>query len=253
MKNSGLKIATWNINGIRSGQEKLKEYLASYKPDVLCLQEVKLDPLKRGQITIGDYHQHYYHADKNGYSGTAVFSKNELIVIDEGMGIEEFDSEARLLNIKYQDFNIINLYFPHSRRDLSRLQYKMNFNYQVKEYLKLFPKEKVIVCGDFNVAHNEIDIANPKSNIYNAGFTQIERDFMTELLSDDWKDVYREKYPDRQEFTWWSNMRNCRGRNVGWRIDYFLISSKMLERVSSCEILTQVYGSDHCPVQIEIK
>lgn len=247
-----MRIATWNINGIRSGKEKLADFLTLYDPDVLCLQEVKLDPDKRGEIDINGYHMHYNYAQKKGYSGTAVFSRQKIIGVEDEIGIKQFDEEARLIKAKIGSHTIVNLYFPHSRRKLERLQFKMNFNYQVKKYLSQMPKDKTIVCGDFNVAHNEIDIANPKSNKYNAGFTQIERDYMSDLLSDGWGDVFRELNPDIQKFTWWSNMRNCRQRNIGWRIDYFLVSNKMMSSVKSCNILTSVYGSDHCPVILEI-
>ncbi len=245
-----MKIATWNINGIRSGQEKLKEFLAEYSPDILCLQEVKLDPKKKDEIDIPGYFEHYYHADKNGYSGTAFFSKGKPVEVAEGIGLTEIDSEARVLLSKIDDLWILNLYFPHSRRELERLQYKMDFNGQVREYLKTLPSDNLIICGDFNVAHNKIDIARPKDNILNAGFTDIEREWMDGLLSDGWIDVYRELYPDEQKFTWWSNRMGCRSRNIGWRIDYFLVSPKMFRRVDDCRILTNVYGSDHCPVEI---
>jgi exodeoxyribonuclease-3 len=248
-----MKIATWNINGIRSGQEKLKDFLKKYSPDILCLQELKLDPNKKDEIDIKSYFEHYYHADKKGYSGTAIFSKTKFQELQEGVGVKEYDSEARVLVAKIGGFYIINLYFPHSRRDLSRLDFKVDFNRKVRIFVDKFPKHKTILCGDFNVAHEEIDIARPKDNRKNAGFTDIERNWMSGFLSDGWVDVFRQKYPDKQIFTWWSNMRNARARNIGWRIDYFLVSSKMFAKVNNCQILTEIYGSDHCPVMCEIK
>lgn len=247
-----MKIATWNINGIRSGQEKLKEFLAKYSPDVLCLQEVKLDPNKEGEVDIREYVEHYYHAKKKGYSGTAIFSKTKFSGVEEGIGVKKFDEEARVLVAKVGGFSIVNLYFPHSRRGLERIDFKMDFNKKVKDFLKGLPKDKTIICGDFNVAHEEIDIARPKDNRKNAGFTDIERGWMTDLLSDGWVDTFRSLYPDKQVFTWWSNMRNARARNIGWRIDYFLVSSKMLAKVKDCRIITDALGSDHCPVILEI-
>ena len=248
----GLKIATWNINGIRSGQEKLKEFLAQYSPDVLCLQEVKLDPNKKDEIDIKDYFEHYYHAVKKGYSGTAIFSKSKIREVKEGIGVKEYDDEARVLAIKVNEFNIINLYFPHSRRTLERIDFKMDFNAKIREFVKSFPKENTIICGDFNVAHEEIDIARPKDNRKNAGFTDIERNWFGGLLSDGWNDVYRKLHPKEQKFTWWSHRNECRSRNIGWRIDYFIVSSKMFAKVDNCQVLTGVYGSDHCPVMCEI-
>lgn len=248
-----MKIATWNINGIRSGKEKLKGFLAVYSPDVLCLQEVKLDPDKRDGIDITGYREFYYHAEKKGYSGTAIFSKAKPSKVVKGIGDKRYDSEARVLVAKISEFYIINLYFPHSRRDLSRLSFKLEFNKKVEDFINKFPKEKTILCGDFNVAHQEIDIARPKDNRKNAGFTDVEREWMNRFLSKGWIDVFRKKYPDRQVFTWWSNMRNSRARNIGWRIDYFLVYSRIFDKVRDCQILTEVFGSDHCPVVCEIK
>lgn len=248
-----MRIATWNINGIRSGQEKLKEFLSKHSPDVLCLQEVKLDPGKRGEIDIPGYQEFYYHAEKKGYSGTAIFSKDKCELIKEGIGIPEYDREARVQVAKAGEIYIVNIYFPHSRRDLSRIDFKLDFNRKIEGFIKQFPQDKVILCGDFNVAHEEIDIARPKDNKKNAGFTQAERDWMSGFLSRGWIDVFRQLYPQEQVFTWWSNMRNARARDIGWRIDYFLVSPKMFSRVRDCLVLNDVYGSDHCPVMLEIK
>jgi len=248
-----MKIATWNINGIRSGQEKLKEFLVKYSPDVLCLQEVKLDPGKRDEIDISNYQEFYYHAEKKGYSGTAIFAKEEIELIRKGLGVQEYDREARVQVVKMHGLYIVNMYFPHSRRDLSRIDFKLDFNRNIAKFIKQFPKDQTILCGDFNVAHKEIDLARPKDNKKNAGFTSVERKFMNELLSDGWIDVFRQKNPSQQVFTWWSNMRNARERNIGWRIDYFLVSPKMFISVLDCRILTEIYGSDHCPVMLTLK
>jgi exodeoxyribonuclease-3 len=246
-------LATWNINGIRSGQGKLKDFLKNYSPDILCLQEVKLDPQKKNEIDVAGYFEFYYYAQKKGYSGTAIFSKAKFQEVKEGIGVEGYDNEARVLVAKIKDIYVVSLYFPHSRRDLSRLDFKMDFNRKIESFVKKFPENKTILCGDFNVAHQEIDIARPKDNRKNAGFTDIERQWMSRFLSEGWVDVFRRKYPDKQIFSWWSNMRNARERNIGWRIDYFLVSPKIFTKVKDCQILTKVYGSDHCPIICEIK
>ena len=248
-----MKIATWNINGIRSGQEKLKEFLAQYSPDILCLQEVKLDPNKKDEIDIKEYFEHYYHATKKGYGGTAIFSKSRFNEVKEGIGVQEFDNEGRVLIAKIDEYCIVNLYFPHSRRALERIDFKMDFDTKIRDFAKKFPKNNTIICGDFNVAHKEIDIARPNDNRKNAGFTDIERNWMSELLSDGWVDVYRGLHPKEQKFTWWSNRMGCRERNIGWRIDYFFTNKEFTDQIVDADIHDKVMGSDHCPVSIEIE
>lgn len=252
-KSAILTIASWNINGLRSGQAELEDFLSAYQPDIVCLQETRLSFGEENHINFKGYFSYFYHANRAGYSGLAVFSKRKFSQVSKGIGVSEFDSEARVLIAKIDDLYIANLYFPHSRRDLTRLQFKMDFNYQIAGLLKSIPKNKLVICGDFNVAHQEIDIARPRDNRNNAGFTDIERFWMDEFLADGWIDVFRCLNPNEQKFTYWSNMYNAREKNIGWRIDYFIVSPKMFNRVESCSILTDVTGSDHCPIILKIK
>jgi len=249
-----MRIASWNINGIRSVHDNLVKFLKDYDIDILALQEIKIHG---GDITdkiryIKNYYSFFNPADKKGYSGTAFYTKIKPSKIEQGLGQREFDSQGRVISANIGGYEIVNLYFPHSSRDLSKLDFKMDFNKTAIKFIESKLSQKLIICGDFNVAHNEIDIARPKQNMKNAGFTQIERDFFSKLLNVGLVDVYRKKHPKKQEFTWWSNMFSCRTKNIGWRIDYFLTRPNLYNKIKTAEISTEVFGSDHCPILIEL-
>lgn len=249
-----MKIATWNINGLRSSFEKVKEFLVDYDIDVLALQEIKVhssdltDEIKN----IDGYDGFFNPAQKRGYSGTAFYTKIKPEKIKNGLGDQEIDNEGRVISIDVGSYKIINFYFPHSSRDLHRLDFKLEFNKKATSFIKNNLADNLIVCGDSNVAHQEIDLARPKDNKKNAGFTEIERASFDQLLSVGLVDVFRARFPDKQEFSWWGHFHNSRERNIGWRIDYFLTKQKLFDKIKKIEILTKVYGSDHCPVIIEL-
>lgn len=232
----------------------MREFLQKNDIDVLCLQEVKSNAagLAPDLKYLDGFESHFYFAESPGYSGVALYSRGKPIEVIRGIGIEEFDREGRVILSKYKNFNLINFYFPHSRRGLERLDFKLKFNEAFLEFVKQFDKKRLICCGDFNVAHNDIDLARPKDNRKNAGFTEVEREWMDRFLDLGLIDVYRKLYPEKQEFTWWSQRAGVRARNIGWRIDYFLAFPEMFERVKDCRIMTEVYGSDHCPVILEV-
>jgi len=250
-----IKIATWNINGLRSGKEKMLEFLEKEKLDFLCLQEIKVDDsrLPEDLKQPMGYKSYWFHAQKPGYAGVAIYSLQEPEKIEYGMGVEEFDREGRTIVLHFNDLILANFYFPHSSRDLSRLDFKMRFNEAFLSFVKKFDPKKLVICGDLNVAHEEIDIARPKDNRKNAGFTDIERKFADKIIDSGFVDLYRHLYPQKQQFTWWSQRFGARARNVGWRIDYFMLKKPLLAKVKDCRIETQVLGSDHCPVVLELK
>lgn len=250
-----MKIVTWNINGIRSGWIQFLDFVKNESPDIICLQETKIaqKDLTPEIKDLPGYNSVYCHAQKAGYSGVAIYSKLKPKKIRLGIGIDEFDNEGRNITAWFDDFVLINCYFPNSGRGLSRLEFKHKYNMAIKKYIGKFSNEKVIICGDMNVAHEEIDIARPKENKKSAGFTQEERNWMSNILSEGLVDVYRFIYPDKVEYTWWSNFFSARSRNIGWRIDYFLTNQKMIENIEDCRIITQQMGSDHCPVILKIK
>lgn len=249
-----MKIVTWNINGLRSGWEKFVEFLYSENPDIICLQEIKVDDsrLPENFKEFRNYKSFWNHAQKPGYSGVAVYSKIAPEKIDIGIKVERFDREGRAITLNFENFSLINFYFPHSGRSLERLKFKLEFNEAVARFISRIDQSRVILCGDFNVAHQEIDIARPKDNVKNAGFTPDERNWFDVFLRGGWTDAYRFLYPGKQEYTWWSQRRGVRERNIGWRIDYFLLSSEMKMRLKDCRIETGVYGSDHAPVVLTI-
>lgn len=249
-----MKIVTWNINGLRSGWENFYEFLKSENPDIVCLQEIKVDDAKlpheyREPL---NYKSYWHHAEKPGYSGVAIYSKTKPINIKQGIGTREFDCEGRIITADFGRFLISNWYFPHSGRSLKRLNFKLRFNQEYAHFERSSKMRHIIFCGDFNVAHNEIDLARPKDNVKNAGFTSIEREWMGKFLSAGYIDVFRHLYPKKQEFTWWSNRRGVREQNIGWRIDYFLVPRHMQYQVKDCRILTSINGSDHCPVILDL-
>ncbi len=250
-----MKLVSWNVNGIRACVGKgFIDYFTNVDADVFCLQETKL---QQGQINLdlSGYHQYWNYAVKKGYSGTAVFSKIEPVSVQYGIGREEYDSEGRAITVEYDDFYLINIYTPNSQRDLARLEYRMAWEDLLREYLlHLAEKKPVIVCGDMNVAHQEIDLKNPKSNMKNSGFTSEERGKMTDLLESGFVDSFRYIYPEKENaYSWWSYMNKVRERNIGWRIDYFLVSESVKESIKDSQIHTEVFGSDHCPVMLEIE
>lgn len=249
-----IKLVSWNVNGLRSCVEKgFLEYFKYINADIFCIQESKL---QTGQICLelDGYHQYWNYAVKKGYSGTAVFTRIQPLSAVYGMGVEEHDQEGRVITLEFDRFYLVNVYTPNAQRGLERLDYRMNWEDTFRNYLQqLDEKKPVIVCGDLNVAHKEIDLKNPSTNKKNAGFTQEERGKFTELLHAGFLDTYRYFYPDQKDaYTWWSYMFNARTKNAGWRIDYFCSSVKLAERLSGAAIHPEVMGSDHCPVELTI-
>lgn len=249
-----MKLISWNVNGLRACLKKgFLDYFKEVDGDVFSLQEIKL---QEGQIEmeLEGYYQHWNYAEKKGYSGTAVFTKEKPINEYYGLGIEEHDKEGRVITLEMEKYFIVNVYTPNSKRELERLEYRMKWEDDFRDYLKELEKKKpVILCGDLNVAHKEIDLKNPKTNKKNAGFTDEEREKMTKLLSSGFLDTFRLLYPEREgAYSWWSYMRKARENNSGWRIDYFVISEILKENVLKSEIHSEILGSDHCPVMLEI-
>ena len=249
-----MKLISWNVNGIRACVRKgFLDYFTEQDADIFCIQETKL---QSGQIDLEleGYHQYWNYALKKGYSGTAVFTKEKPITVKYGVGDLETEEEGRILTLEYPLFFLVNVYVPNAQRDLARLPYRLEWEKRIREYLIDLNKSKpVIFCGDLNVAHQEIDIRNYKSNIGNSGFTFEERQEFTTLLNTGFIDTYRHLYPDVEgAYTWWSYMRNVRERNIGWRIDYFLISESLLPYLNAASIHADVLGSDHCPIVLEM-
>ena len=249
-----MKFISWNVNGLRAIVQKgdFTDFFNKIDADFFCLQETKL---QEGQIELDlpGYHQYWNYAVKKGYSGTAIFTKHEPISVSYGIGIEEHDQEGRIITLEYPEFYMITCYTPNSQNELARLDYRMTWEDAFRTYLlSLDAKKPVIVCGDLNVAHKEIDLKNPKTNRHNAGFTDEERGKMTELLGAGFTDTFRHFYPDvEQIYSWWSYRFKAREKNSGWRIDYFITSASMDERLVDAKIHTDIIGSDHCPVELE--
>ncbi|HLO13020.1 MAG TPA: exodeoxyribonuclease III [Pseudoneobacillus sp.] len=249
-----MKLVSWNVNGLRACVGKgFLDYFHQVDADIFCVQETKL---QEGQINLEleGYHQHWNYALKKGYSGTAVFSKIQPLSVKYGIGIEEYDGEGRAITLEFEDFYLVNVYTPNSQRDLARLSFRLIWEDELRKYLLELDEHKpVILCGDLNVAHTEIDLKNPKSNKGNSGFTDEERGRMGELLNSGFVDSYRYLYPDFEDaYTWWSYMAKVRERNIGWRIDYFILSKRMEEKIIDAKIYSEIMGSDHCPVAIEM-
>lgn len=246
-----MKFISWNVNGFRACLEKgFGDFFAEQDADFVCIQETKMQPGQADFAPAG-YHQYWYSAEKKGYSGTAIFTKHEPISVAYGIGIPEHDTEGRAITLEYEDFYLLCVYTPNAQRELARLDYRMAWEDALRGYIKsLDEKKPVIYCGDLNVAHNEIDLKNPKSNRGSAGFSDEERAKFTELLESGFTDTFRTLYPDKIEYSWWSYMFSARAKNVGWRIDYFVVSNRLFDRVKDSFILTSVMGSDHCPVGI---
>ena len=246
-----MKFISWNVNGFRACLEKgFGDFFADQDADFVCIQETKMQP-GQADFKPEGYYQYWYSAEKKGYSGTAIFAKREPISVSYGIGIPEHDTEGRAITLEYDDFYLLCVYTPNAQRELARLDYRMAWEDALRGYIKsLDEKKPVIYCGDLNVAHNEIDLKNPKSNRQSAGFSDEERAKFSELLASGFTDTFRALYPDKVEYSWWSYMFSARAKNVGWRIDYFVVSDRLFERVKDSFILTSVLGSDHCPVGI---
>ena len=250
-----MKFISWNVNGLRACMGKgFMDFFNEIDADIFCLQETKLS---EGQIELDTpgYHQYWNYAEKKGYSGTAVFTKKEPISVTYGIGIEEHDHEGRVITTEFDDFYFVDVYVPNSQRELTRLDYRMVWEEAFLAYVKkLDEKKPVIYCGDLNVAHKEIDLKNPKSNHMNAGFTDQERDCFTRVTESGFIDSFRYFYPDEKDkYSWWSYMFKAREKNAGWRIDYFVVSEKIKDRMVDAKIHADILGSDHCPVELDIK
>lgn len=250
-----MKFISWNVNGIRACVKKgFLDFFNEVDADIFCLQETKL---QEGQIDLQleGYHQYWNYAERKGYSGTALFTKKKPLKVTYGMDIEEHDKEGRIITAEYEDFYFVTIYTPNSKTKLERLEYRMIWEDDFKAYLKNLEKSKpVIFCGDLNVAHKEIDLKNPKANKKNAGFTDEERGKFTNLVEDGFIDTFRYFYPDAiEQYSWWSYRFSARTRNAGWRIDYFMVSKALENRLQSAKIHNEILGSDHCPVEVVIK
>ena len=247
-----MKLISWNVNGLRAILGKnFMEAFTALDADVVCLQETKL---QAGQhdLDLPGYHQYWHYAEKKGYSGTAIFTRTEPLSVRYGIGVEEHDHEGRVITLEMEDFYLLTVYTPNAQRELTRLDYRMQWEDAFLAYIKeLDARKPVIFCGDLNVAHKEIDLKNPKSNLRNAGFTQEERGKMDALLASGFTDTFRYFHPDQTgAYTWWSYMFHAREKNAGWRIDYFIVSDRLRERLVSADIHSGIFGSDHCPVEL---
>ena len=253
-----MKLISWNVNGLRAVINKgFKEFFDKIDADIFCIQETKM---QENQIDdnikeiVKEYNSYWNSAEKKGYSGTAIFSKEKPVNVTYGIGKEEHDKEGRVITLEFEKFYMVNIYTPNSKRELERLDYRQIWEDEIRKYLlKLNESKPVIMCGDLNVAHQEIDLKNPKTNRRNAGFTDEERNKMTELLNAGFTDTFRYKYPDVEgKYSWWSYMFHAREKNAGWRIDYFIVSNSLKDNIEDAKILDDVYGSDHCPVELDI-
>lgn len=248
-----MKLVSWNVNGLRAVVNKnFEDIFSALDADIFCLQETKLCA---GQLDLkfDGYKSFWNYADKKGYSGTAVYTRLEPVEHTLGMGIDAHDHEGRIVTVEYNDFYLVNVYVPNAQSELARLGYRMEWEDAFLEYVSGLDKIKpVVICGDMNVAHNEIDLKNPKTNRNNPGFSDSERSAFGRLLEAGFVDTYRHLHPDTQKFSWWSYRYNARAKNIGWRIDYFLVSERLIGRVAEADILTDIAGSDHCPVYITL-
>ena len=250
-----MKFISWNVNGIRACVQKgFMDFFNEIDADIFCLQETKM---QEGQLVLDlpGYHQYWNYAEKKGYSGTAIFTKEEPISVAYGLGIEEHDHEGRVITLEFNDFYFITVYVPNSQNELKRLPYRMQWEDDFLAYIKkLEEKKPVIFCGDLNVAHKEIDLKNPKTNRKNAGFTDEERGKFSTLLENGFVDSFRYFYPDVENtYSWWSYRFKAREKNAGWRIDYFVVSEALKDRLEDAKIHAEVFGSDHCPVELDLK
>lgn len=249
-----MKLISWNVNGLRACLTKgFEDFFHTIDADIFCIQETKMQP-HQAELNLTGYKKYWNSAIKKGYSGTAVFSRIKPLSVSYGMNIEKHDQEGRLITLEFENFFLVTVYTPNSQRELLRLDYRMEWEDDFRSYLtQLDAVKPVIVCGDINVAHEEIDLKNPKTNRRNAGFTDEERSKMTMLLESGFTDTFRYLYPDQTDaYTWWSYMMKARDRNIGWRIDYFLISDRLQKVLKNAVIYPEVLGSDHCPIGLEI-
>lgn len=249
-----MKLISWNVNGLRACEGKgFSDIFRQLDADFFCLQETKM---QEGQLDLAfdGYESYWNYAEKKGYSGTAIFTKHTPVNVTYGIGIDEHDHEGRVITLEMPDFYLITVYTPNSQDGLRRLEYRMKWEDDFREYLmRLDAVKPVIVCGDMNVAHNEIDLKNPKTNRKNAGFTDEEREKFTKLLNSGFTDTFRYFYPDKEgAYSWWSYRFKAREKNAGWRIDYFVVSNRLTDKIKSAGIHTEIYGSDHCPVELEL-
>ncbi len=249
-----MKLISWNVNGLRACVGKdFEQQFKALNADFFCLQETKM---QAGQLDISfpGYTSYWNYADKKGYSGTAIFTKHKPLDVTYGIGMDEHDHEGRVITLEMDDFYLVTVYTPNSQDGLRRLDYRMKWEKDFQDYLhRLDRKKPVVVCGDMNVAHEEIDIKNPKTNRRNAGFTDEEREKMTQLLDSGFIDTFRTLYPEQVTYSWWSYRFRARERNTGWRIDYFLISERLRDRLEDAKIHTEIMGSDHCPIEVDLK
>ncbi len=247
-----MKFISWNVNGFRACLGKgFEEFFKEQDADFFCIQETKMQP-GQAEFAPEGYFCYWNSAVKKGYSGTAVFTKHEPLNVFYGLGIEEHDSEGRAITLEYENFYLLCVYTPNAQRELARLDYRMSWEDALRKYIVALDKAKpVVYCGDLNVAHEEIDLKNPKTNHFSAGFSDEERGKFTELLNSGFSDTFRTLFPDTVKYSWWSYMFQARQKNVGWRIDYFVVSSRFMTRVRDSFILNEIMGSDHCPVGIE--
>ena len=250
-----MKLISWNVNGIRACVNKgFKEFFEKINADIFCIQETKCQP-EQIELKFDGYYAYWNSAEKKGYSGTAIFTKQKPICVTYGIGIDEHDKEGRVITLEFKDFYMVNIYTPNAKRGLERLDYRQIWEDEIRKYLlKLNQEKPVIMCGDLNVAHKEIDLKNPKSNRGNAGFTDEEREQMTALLSAGFIDTFRYLYPDKTDsYSWWSYMGKAREKNIGWRIDYFIVSKDIKDKIKEAMIYPEIMGSDHCPVGLIVE
>ena len=249
-----MKLISWNVNGIRACVNKgFKDFFEEINADIFCIQETKCQ-IDQIELEFEGYKSFWNSAEKKGYSGTAIYTKEKPISVKYGIGIEQHDKEGRVITLEFKNFFMVNIYTPNSKRGLERLEYRQVWEDEIRKYLLDLNKIKpVIMCGDLNVAHNEIDLKNPKTNRRNAGFTDEEREKMTQLLESGFTDSFRYLYPNKTEaYSWWSYMGRAREKNVGWRIDYFIVSKNIENKIKEAKIHSEIMGSDHCPVELEI-
>ncbi len=249
-----MKLISWNVNGIRACLTKgFEDIFKKLDADIFCIQETKCQP-EQIELEFEGYTSYWNSAEKKGYSGTAIFTKQKPLNVTYGIGIEEHDKEGRVITLEFEKFYMVDIYTPNSKRELERLDYRQIWEDEIRKYLlKLNETKPVIMCGDLNVAHKEIDLKNPKTNRHNAGFTDEERQKMTELLDAGFTDSFRYLYPDKENaYSWWSYMGHAREKNVGWRIDYFIVSKSIENQIKEAKIYPEIMGSDHCPVGLEI-
>ena len=248
-----MRFISWNVNGFRSCLGKgFAEFFEKIDADFFCIQETKMQP-GQAEFSPEGYNQYWYSAEKKGYSGTAIFAKKEPLSVSYGIGIPEHDHEGRAITLEYEDFYLLCVYTPNAQKELARLSYRMEWEDALRAYMMELDKKKPLVyCGDLNVAHEEIDLKNPKTNHKSAGFSDEERAKFSELLASGFTDTFRALYPEKIEYSWWSYMMKAREKNVGWRIDYFVVSNRLFPRVKDSFILGEIMGSDHCPVGIEL-